>query len=69
VVYPVDRRLIRRSEHAAIITASFGPDDPQPRRSATGELCIQLKAEGMSLTHYTSNIVRASDVGDGEPLS
>jgi hypothetical protein len=45
---------------------SFDAHDPQPRRSATGGLCVQLKAEGMSLTHYRSNIVRVSDLGDGE---
>jgi hypothetical protein len=68
-VYSIDPDLIRRSENAAIITVSFDPNDPQPRRSATGELCVQLKAEGMSLRHYRSNIVRASDAGDGGPVS
>lgn len=68
-VYPIDPLLIRRSEHAAIVTASFGPHDPQPSPDATGELCLQLKAEGMSLTHYSSNIIRVSRVGGGESPS
>ena len=68
-VYGIDRQLIRRSENAAIIPVSFHSYDPQPRRSATGELCVQLKAEGMSLTHYRSNIVRVSDEGGGDPVT
>ena len=65
--YAVDRRLIQRSLNRAMISASFGAHDPQPPRNTDGELCVQLKAEGMSLRHYRSNIVRVSELDRAKP--